>query len=58
MLLLYASMLELNVFIKNKPGELEYATFYEDMLERIHAADRSDRYPAGALQSRSEAGVV
>jgi len=53
-LILYGSLLEAAIYLKDGGAVLKYAALYEDTLGRIKEADRRDRYPAGPLEARSD----
>lgn len=57
-LYLYGSLLEAYTFFEDDAGQAKYAVMYEDILERVHQADRKSRVPAGAQPMRSQAMVV
>ncbi len=55
-LLLGASLLEAFLHLRDDARALVWAQYYEDMLERLHAADDRSLYPAG-LTARTEVSV-
>ncbi len=57
-LLLYGTELEAMLFLHDDDGALRYAQLYEDLLERVHKADRRGLFPAGQLVSRTEVPVI
>ena len=52
-LLLYGALVEASPYLEDDSRTMTWAALYEDLLERVMKADRRDRYPDGALQSRS-----
>lgn len=57
-LLLYGALLEAYLFLEDDAGVATYATLYDQMLSRLHAAARDSRFPSGAISMRSQVGVV
>ena len=53
-LYLFGALLELSMFNEDEVGALKWSIRWDNLLEKVHAADRLDRYPAGSLQMRSD----
>lgn len=57
-LLLYGALAEAYTFLEDDAGALKYALMFDQLLDRVNAADRRARFPRGALASRSQVSVV
>ena len=57
-LYLYGALFEAYTFLEDDAGALKYAALYDQILTRVHDADRKSRYPRGALPTSSQVAVV
>lgn len=53
-LYLFGALMELSMFDEDEVGALKWSIRWDNLLEKVHAADRLDRYPLGSLQMRSD----
>ena len=55
---LYGTLLEASVMLEDDAGALKYSSMFEQAVDDCHDADRRNRFPAGALSTRSQVSVV
>ena len=53
-LYLFGALLELSMFDEDEVGALKWSISWDNLLEKVHTADKLDRYPLGSLQMRSD----
>lgn len=57
-LLLYASLIEAAPYLANDPRILTWSAMYDDLLEKIHMADRRDRASGDGMTSARAAQIT
>lgn len=57
-LLLYTSLIEASPFLGNDARILTWTTLYEDLMMKVHAADKIDRYSGDVRTANTEAQVT
>jgi hypothetical protein len=53
-LLLYAALVEASPYLEDDSRALTWAALYEDQIDRLHKADKRDRFPEGMITVRSQ----
>ncbi len=57
-LYLFGTLLEQAMFHEDEVGALKWSIRWDNLLEKVHTADRLDRYPLGSLQMRSDVSNI
>lgn len=57
-LYLYGTLLEAYTFLEDDAGQLKYAAMFDQLMDRVNAADKKGRVPKGAQPMRSQVSVV
>ena len=53
-LYLFGTLIELSMYHEDEVGAIKWSVRWDNLLEKVHAADKLDRFPLGSLQMRSD----
>ncbi|KKM78968.1 hypothetical protein LCGC14_1354670 [marine sediment metagenome] len=53
-LYLFGALIEAAMFLEDEVGAIKWSVRWDNLLEKVHAADAQDRWPLGSLQMRSD----
>ena len=53
-LYLFGALLEASMFLEDEVGAIKWSIRWDNLLEKVHTANASDRFPLGSLQMRSD----
>lgn len=53
-LYLFGALIEASMYLEDEVGAVKWSVRWDNLLEKVHTADKLDRFPLGSLQMRSD----